>query len=234
LFLRNIFYIFVNVFYNINLKYLAIMVKTANYIITPEQFLSRDERKQLLKTCKELNDLDLVKGRITWIITYMLVDLALYSGLRVSEIAALKLKDIQLLGKDPYLIVRNGKRGKKRTVYFDTELKTHLKCFISYKKKTLNESVDDDAPLFAGRGGNHCPPITLMKRFKVAVKKAGLREELSIHNARHTYATYLLHDSGNLKYVQKQLGHASIAMTAHYANILPESNGMLANSIKRD
>ncbi len=210
------------------------MVKSSNYIITPEQFLSREERKQLMKTLKELNDLDLMKGRITWVINYMLVDLALYSGLRVSEIAALKIKDVHLTGNDPFLIVRNGKRSKKRTVYFDSGLKNHLKSFITYMKKVLNESIDDDAPLFAGRGGNHCPPITLMKRFKTAVKKTGLREELSIHNARHTYATYLLHDSGNLKYVQKQLGHASIAMTAHYANVLPESNGKLANSIQRD
>lgn len=210
------------------------MVKPPNYIITPEQFLSREERKQLMKTAKELNDLDLVKGRKTWVINYMLIDLAIYTGLRVSEIAALKVKDIHLAGNDPFLIVRNGKRNKIRTVYFDSGLKNHLKAFINYKKKVLNELVEDDAPLFAGREGNHCPPITLMKRFKVAVKKAGLREELSIHNARHTYATYLLHDSQNLKYVQKQLGHASISMTAHYANVLPESNGMLANSIQRD
>ena len=73
-----------------------------------------------------------------------------------------------------------------------------------------------------------------MKSFKVAIKEVGLREELSIHSCRHTYATFLLHDTKNMKYVQKQLGHKNIGMTALYSGILPEQNGILANKIKRD
>jgi site-specific recombinase XerD len=73
-----------------------------------------------------------------------------------------------------------------------------------------------------------------MKSFKQAIKKAKLPEHYSIHCARHTYATYLLHDTGNLRYVQKQLGHAQLAMTALYADVLPEENGKLANMIRRD
>jgi site-specific recombinase XerD len=85
--------------------------------------------------------------------------------------------------------------------------------------------------LFSGRDGKHSPPITLMKSFKQA---AGLPERYSIHEARHTYATYLLYDTGNLRYVMQQLGHSDISMTALYANILPEENGHLANKILRD
>lgn len=83
----------------------------------------------------------------------MLVDLALFSGLRVSEIANLKIGDIELTTKDPYLIVRKGKRGKKRDVYMDKELVNHLKTFIAWKKKTMAESVEVDSPLFTGRNG---------------------------------------------------------------------------------
>ena len=204
------------------------------YVLTPEDYFSREERKQIMKYCLERSELDLLHGRQTWPIRYMLVDLAMYSGLRVAEIASLKVSDLYLQGSDPYLIVRHGKGGKKRTVYFDKELRGHLKSFIDLKKKSLNQSVDPEAPLFSGREGKHSPPITLMKSFKEAVKGSGVREVLSIHSARHTYATFLLKDTGNLRYVQQQLGHASISMTAHYANILPEENGKLANMIKRD
>jgi len=208
--------------------------KSSNYKIDREKIFDRDERKALLKTCKDRAELDALHGRETWIKRYMLVDLALFTGLRVSEISALKVGDINLKAKDPYLIVRNGKGGKKRDVYLDKPLVRHLKEFISNKKKAWEESIEQDAPLFPGRNGKHCASITLMKSFKRAVQEAGLSEHYSIHCARHTYATFLLHDTGNMKYVQKQLGHSQIGMTAHYADILPEENGNLANMIRRD
>ena len=204
------------------------------YVLTPKDYISREERKQIMKTCSDRSELDLLHGRQTWPIRFMLIDLAMYSGLRVAEVAALKIGDLYLQGNDPYLIVQIGKGGKKRTVYLDKELRSHLKKIIDYKKKTLNHSIDPEAPFFSGREGKHSPPITLMKSFKQAVIEAGLRNKLSIHSARHTYATFLLKDTGNLRYVQQQLGHASISMTAHYANILPEENGRLANMIQRD
>jgi integrase len=80
-----------------------------NKILTPEYFLSRKERQQLMKTCWEHAELDLIKGRQTWPVRYMLVDLVLYSGLRVGEIAALKVRDISFKEPDPYIIVRHGK-----------------------------------------------------------------------------------------------------------------------------
>ncbi len=203
------------------------------YSITPDKFFDRDQRRKIIKTAEERAALDLLKGRKTWPVRYMLVDLAFYSGLRVSEMAALKIADI-IQTADPYIIVRNGKGDKKRAVYIDKQLARHLKQFIQLKKKTLEESTEPDAPLFAGRDNNHVPPITLYKSFKIAVQAAGLPDHFSVHSARHTYATFLLHDTKNLKYVQKQLGHSTMMMTGLYADIMPEENGTLANMITRD
>ena len=73
--------------------------------------------------------------------------------------------------------------------------------------------------LFVGGRG----PLTsrgLQQIWKAAVKRAGLPKELSIHSARHTIAVHLLKKTGNLRQVQKQLGHASPATTANmYADI---------------
>ena len=209
-------------------------VPQANYSITPDKFFNREQHSKLLRVTREKAELDLLKGRKTWPIRYMLIDLALYSGLRVSEMAALKVKDIELKTKDPHIIVQNGKGNKKRAVYIDKELARHLGEFIKYKEKTLWELTKPDAPLFTGQGNRQAQPITLMKSFKVALKEAGLPMTYSIHSCRHTYATFLLYDTKNLKYVQNQLGHSTITMTSLYAEIMPEENGTLANMISRD
>ena len=207
-------------------------MKSTSYNIDREKILDHDQRSKLLKTCKDKAELDLLHGRETWIKRYMLVDLALFTGLRVAEIANLTIGDINIKAKDPYLIVRNGKRGKKRDVYLDKELVKHLKTYITWKKKTMGEEVKDYSPLFIGRNGKHCAVITLMKSFKRAVEESNLPLYYSIHNARHTYATFLLHATKNLRYVQKQLGHSKISMTALYADVLPSENGNLANMIR--
>jgi len=208
-----------------------------HYHIERDRFFDRQERARLLRTCKERAELDQAKGRTTWPVRYMLVDLALFSGLRVAEIADLKVGDLVLKAENPYLIVRKGKGGRKRSVYLDGDLVRHLRRYI----KQHLRSPDPQAPLFPGRESRclpgefqHSAAITLMKSFKRAVEEAGLPAHYSIHCARHTYATFLLADTGNLRFVQKQLGHANISMTALYADILPEQNGVLANKIRRE
>lgn len=209
-------------------------MSSTSYNIDREKILDLDQRSKLLKTCKDKAELDLLHGRETWIKRYMLVDLALFTGLRVSEIANLTIGDINIKAKDPYLIVRNGKRGKKRDVYLDKVLVDHLKLFIIWKKKSMGEEVENNSPLFIGRNGQRCAVITLMKSFKRAIEESNLPFHFSIHSARHTYATFLLHATSNLRYVQKQLGHSKISMTALYADVLPSENGNLANKIREN
>jgi site-specific recombinase XerD len=206
----------------------------SDYKITRDKFMDDKERDKLLKFCREKAELDLMKGRITWTARNMLVNLVLYSGLRVSEIAKLKIKDLHLDKEvdDPYLFVRNGKRKTPRDVYLDKELVKKLQKYISYKKKTLAESVDSEAPFLAGRGGKHSTPTALQISFKKAVVDAGLNPQYSIHSARHTYGTHLYHKTHDLRFVQKQLGHSNITMTSLYADILPSENGKLANMIR--
>jgi len=203
-----------------------------NYKIDREKILDRDQRKKLLKICKDKAEIDLKYGRTTWVRRYMLINIVLFTGIRVSEVSSLKIGDIELKTKDPYLIVRNGKRGKKRDVYLDRELVKHLKFFISWKKKTMRECIDKESPLFTSHNEKHCAVITLMKSFKRAIEESNLPQHYSIHCARHTYATFLLHATNNLRYVQKQLGHSKISMTALYADVLPSENGNLANMIR--
>jgi len=97
---------------------------------------------------------DQLKGRKTWVTRYAAIHLALNSGLRVSEIAALKIRDLSLDGRNNYLIVQRGKGKRKRDVHLDKEIVKHLKAYIDMKK-SWGEPVTEDAPVFAGRSGNH-------------------------------------------------------------------------------
>ena len=208
----------------------------SEYRITRDKFLSSNEARQLLKACKEKAMVDAATGRNTWVTRYMLVHLAFNTGLRVSEIADLKIGDLFLKGtSDRYLIVRHGKGrgegGKKRDVYLDPDIVKHIKEYIEFKKKIFQESVTANSPLFASYNGLQYTTTGLYLSFKKALVAAGISDHYSIHSARHTYATLLLAKTNNLRFVQKQLGHASLNMTALYADVLPEHNQRLANSI---
>ena len=194
-----------------------------DYKITRAKFFDSDEHKAMIENTKRMAAEDLRRKNTTWEKRWMLVHLAMYSGLRVAEIAALKVKDTHLDVENPYLFVRSGKGKKDRDVYIDSKLQEHLKDFINKHNLTGN--------LFQNAQGKAYSTTALYMSFREARRAAKLRDGLSIHSARHTYATLLLSKTQNLRYVQKQLGHSSIGMTALYADILPEKNGVLANMI---
>ncbi|WP_316897228.1 tyrosine-type recombinase/integrase [Pseudodesulfovibrio indicus] len=205
-------------------------MKTSRYLVNRQKFLSQTEIDQLLHYCESNADSDNAFSRTTWPVRYMLVHLALRTGLRVHEIAALRIEDIHLNRAERALCVRKGKGGRSRVVYFDSELAEHVNRFVQLKV-VWGQDTTSSAPLLEGRNGRHYTPTALSISFKNAVKAAGLPDHYSIHCARHTYATHLLAKTNNLRFVQKQLGHASLSMTTLYADLLPEVNQPLAELI---
>jgi len=180
--------------------------------------MSIEEARQL-RTFSEHRALkDIAQGRKTGVLSWMVVDLALSTGLRVSEMANLRIGDVDL--KRGALKVRRLKRKKPlaETLAISPELLEHLKEFIAWKD-TVGESIDKKGSLFIGKRG----PLTaqgLQQIWKAEIKRAGLPKDLSIHCARHTMAVHLLRKTKNLRQVQKQLGHASPATTANmYADV---------------
>ena len=172
-----------------------------------------------LQTVTELRAVkDLRAGRIGGVIAWAVVDVALQTGLRVSEIAKIKVGDYD--PKRRALRVWRHKRRKvvQETLAISKALATHLTDFIQWKDHVGQPTGKDDV-LFVGKRG----PLStrgLQRIWKAAVKRAGLPAELSIHSARHTMAVHLLRHSGNLRMVQKQLGHANPATTANmYADV---------------
>jgi len=201
------------------------------YRITREMFLCAKSARQLLRVCARRAKAEHGINQKVWTNRYLVAHLALNSGLRVSEIAALTMGDLMLNDAEALLIVRNGKGGRKRDVYLDRKIAQHLQHYISLKRAQWQEPVNEEAPLLCGRGGGHYTTTALHIGFKKSLEEARLPLSHTIHHCRHTYATMLLAKTNNIRFVQKQLGHASMSMTASYADILPEHNQALANAI---
>ena len=181
-------------------------------VIDREKYMDAQEVKQLRTVTEAKAIVDLKKGRVKGPIMWMLVDLALSTGLRVSELAALKIEDIDFKRGAMKVIRRKRKKKYAETLAIGKEIVKHLKEYIKGTGRTKGK-------LFIGQRG----PLSsqgLQQIWKVAIKQAGLPKELSIHSARHTIAVHLLKKTGNLRQVQKQLGHASPAVTANmYADV---------------
>lgn len=191
------------------------------------KYMSVEEVKQLRTVTEARAIVDLRAGRVNGPLAWMVVDLALATGLRVSEIAALNVEDVDL--KRGCLSVARLKRRKpvRETLAIGKDLIDHLKTFLTWRSARVSDMdkasrkglAATKGSLFVGCRG----PLTaqgLQRIWKAAIKRAGLPEELSIHSARHTIAVALLRRTGNLRQVQKQLGHSSPATTANmYADV---------------
>jgi integrase/recombinase XerD len=196
------------------------MIKSI-WVLDPGKFLSREEVDRLLETARKRAEAALVRGNKVAVRDYFIVDLALSTGLRVAEIANLKCRDIFLRDHFCALLVRNGKCGKKRLVRFNGAFKKHYQEYIRWKQ-TIGESTGLSDPLFlSSNTKSHMTTRAIEKAFKRTAAKAGLPSHYSIHSLRHSYACELYRASGyNLRLVQKQLGHACIATTEVYADVV--------------
>jgi len=193
----------------------------SNWVLEPGKFLTKDEAGRLLNVAKRHAEAAQAKGKKVAIRDYFIIHLALTTGLRVMEIAALKCSDIFLDDKICSILVRRGKGNKKRLVFFTGPFRKHCKEYFKWKQKN-GESVEQEEPLIVSSNtGGHMTTRAIQKIFKRCAEKASLNSSYAIHCLRHTYACFLLKASNwNLRLVQKQLGHARISTTQVYADVM--------------
>ena len=185
-----------------------------NWIITPDKFLTKDETKLLRKTCYEGATIANSKGVQAPVRDALIIELALGTGLRVSEMANLKIEDLYLKRGQSSIYVKNGKGGKDRVDDIGSNLKKHIAEFLDYR--AINSPY-----LFPSERGERMTRSGIQQVFKKWARKSGISSHYSIHSLRHTYATNLYKASGyNLRLVQRQLGHRSPTVTQVYADVM--------------
>ncbi len=200
--------------------------------ITQEDFLTPAQVATLKEHCRRMaraaGSEEPSRASRNWAILHLALD----TGLRVSEICALRLRDLVLDGNTASLVVRDGKGHKKRGVHVGDALRGHLVDFLAQREKTTGPA-DPQEPLFlSSRGKGPLTRTAVFRIFKQEARRAGLPARFSIHSCRHTYASLLYRASKyNIRLVQKELGHRSIQTTQIYADVLSEDATLAVNSL---
>ncbi|MGG5209636.1 site-specific tyrosine recombinase XerD [Chryseobacterium sp. MIQD13] len=140
-------------------------------------------------------------------------------GLRVSELIDLKISNINF--KEQYIKV-NGKGNKTRFVpladYTAELLETYIKEVRS--KNKINKKYEDT--LFLNSRGTSMSRVIVFLIIKELTDKAGVSKKISPHTFRHSFATHLLQNGADLRYIQEMLGHSSITTTEIYTHLKTE------------
>lgn len=191
--------------------------KSVEWSVSEEQVLSAQEIGTLRHKCRLLKNKGLRKMRFNLVRSWFMVELGLFTGLRVSEMTDLKVADMIIHDEHFSLEVRKGKGDKPRSVCISVIFKNIYIKYLKLREKFNLSNNPDDFLLSSGWNGK-ITTRCLQKSFKKCVIEAGLSHEYHPHNLRHTYATNLL-DYTNLRDVQEQLGHASVKTTQVYTKV---------------
>jgi len=144
-----------------------------------------------------------------------ILELMYATGLRVSELAALKISDINL---EVGFIKCKGKGSKERIVPLGGVAKKFLEKYLSgIRDLFLKEKISFF--LFVRQGGKTLSRQSVWKIIKKVVEKAQIKKKVSPHTLRHSFATHLLERGADLRSIQEMLGHASITTTQIYTHI---------------
>jgi integrase/recombinase XerD len=146
---------------------------------------------------------------------YAMLELLYASGMRVSEIAGLDVRDVDL---NSATVRAFGKGSKERVIPLHDAAVAAVAGYLASARPVLARGRDEDAMFLDTRGGR----ITrqgVWLRVRRSAALAGIRVRITPHTLRHSFATHLLHGGASLRHVQELLGHASIATTQVYTHL---------------
>jgi len=158
----------------------------------------------------------LSKSEVNWMISSLtnpkhkcILSMLYGTGVRVSELTHIKMRDIDL---DRMLLrVFQGKGKKDRLTILPVSL-----------KQTLNKQAQLKTPsdfLFTNGRGDHLTEASIQKIVAFAARTANVRKSVSPHTLRHSFATHLLENGTDIRYIQELLGHAKLQTTQIYTHV---------------
>lgn len=139
----------------------------------------------------------------------LIIVLSYGAGLRVSEVVRLRVGDVNL--DDLTVHIKSAKGNKDRITVFPEKLKAALSEIMALQHG--NEY------LFESERGGKLSERTVQAVFKKAFQWSGIKKEASFHSLRHSFATHLLENGVDMRYVQELLGHANIRTTQIYTKV---------------
>jgi site-specific recombinase XerD len=145
------------------------------------------------------------------------------AGLRVSELIALKIKDIDSDRMQIRIVQSKGKKDRY-TLLSAKMLALLREYFIVFKPVEF---------LFEGLNGGQYTARSVQQFMAVSVKAAGIKKQVSVHSLRHSFATHLLENGTDLRYIQTLLGHESSKTTEIYTHVTTKGFSQIINPLDR-
>ena len=153
----------------------------------------------------------------------LIIQLSYGCGLRVSEVVALRIKDIDF--DRHVLTVRWWKWNKDRQIPLPNSLYIELQSI--FHTKEANNFIFESERWWA------LTTTTLQKLFHQWCKRIGLKKDVTFHSLRHSFATHLLEQGTDIRYVQTLLGHANIRTTQIYTHVMQPALDKIISPLDR-
>ncbi len=152
---------------------------------------------------------------------YLILELLFATGIRVSEMCSLEIKDIDFSNK---MIKIKGKGNKERLVVMYDTLIDNLKHYITITRSNLlSKSSVDATKLFINYKGGFLTARGVRKILNSIIDKSGEFAKITPHMIRHSFATSLLNNGCDLRMVQELLGHKNLQTTQIYTHVTTET-----------
>lgn len=194
----------------INLALNAIKFLYAEVLKDPQKidlkFSKRGKKLPIVLSRSEISDIieatDNPKYRI-------MISLGYACGLRVSEVVSLRVADLDI---DELVVHIKGAKGKKdRISVLPEKLQSDLRNMVAGK--------DANNFVFSSNRGGKLTTASLQKMFRKSLAKTKIQKSATFHSLRHSFATHLLENGTDIRYVQELLGHANIRTTQRYTQV---------------
>lgn len=142
----------------------------------------------------------------------------LYStGIRVSELVALNMDDVDFLGEVVHV---RGKGKKERIAPIGSSALQVIQHYMEYRNKRAQSNGNFDSKvLFVNKHGRRLSTRSVRRKMDKYLKMAGLDPAISPHTLRHSFATHMLNNGADLRSVQELLGHQSLSTTQVYTHL---------------
>lgn len=141
----------------------------------------------------------------------LIITLMYSAGLRVSEVIKIKVQDLDFVNS--LLFIRQSKGRKDRRTIFSKDLGVKLQDYIKREDKRGNNL------LFTSVRGVKLSTRTIQKVFSKALIVSGVKKKATCHSLRHSFATHLLENGTDIRYIQELLGHRKLETTQIYTKV---------------
>jgi integrase/recombinase XerD len=200
--------------------YFAFLIAEDHVTTDPTEGVDLPKTWRRLPSVLSLHDVEKIldapdiNERLYWRDKAML-EFAYASGVRVSELASLKVRDVDLQEGVAVVI---GKGSKERVVPIGRTAQRALDVYLRELRPDLARKQGEGV-VFLNSQGRALSRMGIWKILRKHVKRSGVRKRVTPHTLRHCFATHLLEGGADLAAVQEMLGHADISTTQIYTHV---------------